>query len=86
VADAVAEMAKQRGVTSAQVALAWVLQAPGVTSPIVGVTKTHHLKDLLAAADLKLSAEEVAALEKAYRPHGILGHAQPTPRAMMAKA
>lgn len=84
VADAVAEVAKKRGVSPAQVALAWVLQAPGVTSPIVGATKTPQLKDLIAAVDLRLSAEEVTALEKPYKPHGILGHAQPSAKAMRA--
>ena len=84
VADTVAEVAKKRGVSAAQVALAWVLQAPGVTSPIVGATKTQQLKDLIGAIDLKLSAEEVAALEKPYKPHGVLGHAQPTAKALTA--
>ena len=86
VADTVAQVAQKRGVSAAQVALAWVLQAPGVTSPIIGATKTEQLKDLLGAIDLKLSAEEVKALEAPYRPHRILGHAQPTPRAMVAGA
>ena len=84
VADAVADLGARRGVTRAQIACAWVLQAPGVTAPIVGATKTQHLKDLLGAADLKLSAEEVEALEKPYRPHTILGHQQPSPKAMSA--
>ena len=84
VADAVAEVAKQRGSTAAQVACAWVLQAPGITAPIIGSTKAAQLKELIAAADLTLSAEEVAALEKPYRPHGILGHFQPEPKAMRA--
>ena len=82
VAGAVAEVAKQRNVSPAQVACAWVLQAPGVTAPIVGATKPEYLKELIAAVDLKLSQEEVAALEKPYRPHPILGHAQPTPKSM----
>jgi aryl-alcohol dehydrogenase-like predicted oxidoreductase len=82
VAGAVAEIAKQRNVSPAQVACAWVLQAPGVTAPIVGATKLENLKELIAAVDLKLSQEEVAALEKPYRPHPVLGHAQPTPRNM----
>jgi 1-deoxyxylulose-5-phosphate synthase len=86
VADTVAQVAQKRGVSAAQVALAWVLQAPGVTSPIIGATKVEQLKDLLGAIDLKLSAEEVKALEAPYRPHRILGHAQPTPKAMMAGA
>ena len=84
VADAVADVAKKRGVSAAQVALAWVLQAPGITSPIIGTTKAGQLKDLIGAIDLKLSAEEVAALEKPYRAHSILGHAQPSAKAMRA--
>lgn len=84
VADTVAEIAGRRGVSPAQVACAWVLQAPGVTAPIIGATKPEHLKDIVKAVDLKLSAEEVSALEKPYRPHRILGHAQPTAKAMAA--
>ena len=84
VADAVAEIAKKRNASSAQVALAWILQAPGVTAPIVGATKPQHLKDLIAAIELKLSGEETAALEKPYRPHPILGHSQPSPKSMRA--
>jgi len=83
VAEAVAEVAKQRGVTPAQVACAWVLQAPGITAPIIGSTKPQQLKELIAATDLKLTSEEVAALEKPYRPHAIFGHSQPTPEAML---
>ena len=82
VADAVVEVAKQRGVSAAQVACAWVLQAPGVTSPIVGATKTEHLRDILNCVDLKLTHEEVAALEKPYKPHKIAGHNQPTPKSV----
>ena len=84
VVDAVLDVAKRRGVSAAQVACAWVLQAPGVTAPIIGATKPQHLKELIAAVDLKLADDEVAALEKPYRPHGILGHAQPKPKAMHA--
>ena len=83
VADAVAEVARQRGVSSAQVACAWVLQAPGVTAPIIGSTKPQQLKELIAAVDIALGAEEVAALEKPYRPHSILGHVQPSPKEML---
>ena len=82
VADAVAEVAAQRGVSPAQIACAWILQAPGVTAPIIGATQTRHLTELIAAVDIKLSPEEVAAIEKPYRPHRILGHAQPTPKDM----
>ncbi len=84
VVDAVAEVASRRGVSPAQVACAWVLQAPGITAPIIGATKPQHLKELIAAVDLTLAGDEVAALEKPYRPHGILGHAQPKPKAMHA--
>jgi aryl-alcohol dehydrogenase-like predicted oxidoreductase len=82
VADAVAEVARKRGVPAAQIACAWVLQAPGVTAPIIGATKTQHLKELISSIEIELSAEEVAALEKPYQPHPILGHAQPTPKEM----
>jgi aryl-alcohol dehydrogenase (NADP+) len=84
VVDAVAAVARQRGVSPAQVACAWVLQAPGITAPIIGATKTKHLEELIASVDLKLSAEEVAVLEKPYKPHPILGHSQPSPKAMQA--
>jgi aryl-alcohol dehydrogenase-like predicted oxidoreductase len=86
VADAVADVARRRGSTPAQVACAWVLQAPGITAPIVGATKTQHLKELIAAIEVKLSADEIAALEKPYKPHRILGHAQPSPKSMQASA
>ncbi|MEO8097828.1 MAG: aldo/keto reductase [Acidobacteriota bacterium] len=82
VADAVSEIARQRGVLPAQIACAWVLQAAGVTAPIIGATKTEQLKELLGAVDIQLSAEELAALEKPYQPHPILGHAQPSPKEM----
>jgi 1-deoxyxylulose-5-phosphate synthase len=69
------EVANARGVPSAQVALAWLLQKPGVTAPIVGATKVEHLEDALAGEQLKLRNEEVAALEEPYAPHAIAGHA-----------
>jgi aryl-alcohol dehydrogenase-like predicted oxidoreductase len=61
-------------VSSAQVALAWLLARPGVSAPIVGATKKKHLKDALAAEGLRLSEDEMAALEKPYVPHPVLGH------------
>ncbi len=85
IADTVASVARERGVTPAQIACAWVLQAPGVTAPIIGATKLHQLKELIAAVDVNLSADEIVALEKPYEPHRILGHAQPTPKAMAAR-
>jgi aryl-alcohol dehydrogenase-like predicted oxidoreductase len=74
VVDAVNEVAAARGVPSAQVALAWLLQKPGVTAPIVGSTKKKHLKDALAAEALTLGEDEVERLEKPYVPHPVLGH------------
>jgi aryl-alcohol dehydrogenase-like predicted oxidoreductase len=65
---------RHRGLPPAQVALAWLLHKPGVTAPIVGATKPGHLEDALAAAELKLSPDEIARLEEPYRPHPILGH------------
>ncbi len=78
VAAAVDRVAKQRGVSPTQIACAWILQAPGVTSPIIGATKIPHLKELFAAVDIKLTTEEVAAVEEPYHPHPILGHEQPS--------
>jgi aryl-alcohol dehydrogenase-like predicted oxidoreductase len=75
VVERVAEIAAERGVPPAQIALAWLLHKPGVTAPIVGATKEQHLKDALAAAQLKLSDEEIARLEQPYVPHPVLGHA-----------
>jgi aryl-alcohol dehydrogenase-like predicted oxidoreductase len=69
VAATVAAVADERGVSRAQVALAWLLHQPVVTAPIVGVTKPHHLDDAVAAVDLKLSAEELSRLEADYVPH-----------------
>lgn len=74
VVDRCTEVAGERGVPSAQVALAWLLHKPGVTAPIVGATKPGHLEDALAAENLSLSAEEMQRLEEPYVPHPVLGH------------
>jgi aryl-alcohol dehydrogenase-like predicted oxidoreductase len=66
VIDAVAAVASQRGVGAAQVSIAWLLAQPGVTAPIVGATKAHHLEDSVKAVGFKLSPEEMAKLEGAY--------------------
>ncbi|PTM60802.1 aldo/keto reductase [Phreatobacter oligotrophus] len=73
VVEAVAAVAKARGIPRAQVALAWVLQKPGITAPIVGASKMGHLDDAVAALKVKLTAEEIAALEAAYVPHAVVG-------------
>ena len=75
VVDRVAELAGQRGVTSAQIALAWMLHKPYITAPIVGASKMPHLEQAVAALDITLSADEIAALEAPYQPHHVLGHA-----------
>jgi 1-deoxyxylulose-5-phosphate synthase len=75
VVDRVVELAAARGISAAQVALAWLLQRPGVTAPIVGATKLEHLDDAVAAEQLALDADEVARLEEPYVPHAISGHA-----------
>ncbi|HEY4805590.1 MAG TPA: aldo/keto reductase [Paraburkholderia sp.] len=72
--DAVATIARARDVSRAQVALAWLLQKPGITSPIVGASKPQHLEDAVAALSLKLTDEEVKTLEAPYLPHVIAGH------------
>ena len=73
VIERVGEIAKTRGVTMAQVSLAWMLSKPYITSPIIGATKPQHLTDAVAAVELKLSAEEIAGLEEPYVPHPVSG-------------
>ncbi len=74
VVDRASEVAAARGVSPAQVALAWLLHKPGVTAPIVGATKIEHLEDALAAEQLVLGDEEIAQLEELYVPHAVSGH------------
>jgi aryl-alcohol dehydrogenase (NADP+) len=71
IVERVAEVAEKRGVPRAQVALAWLLNNPTVTAPIVGATKVGHLDDAVAAVDLELDATEIALLEEPYQPHPV---------------
>ncbi len=73
IVERVAEVAKARGASMAQVALAWLLHNPVVTAPIVGATKPHHLEDAVAALDIHLGDEEMARLEEPYEPHRVAG-------------
>jgi aryl-alcohol dehydrogenase-like predicted oxidoreductase len=73
VIDRLGELSQQRGIPRAQLALAWLLSKPVVTSPIVGATKPHHLADAVAALQVVLSADEVRLLEEHYVPHPVLG-------------
>jgi 1-deoxyxylulose-5-phosphate synthase len=74
VVDKVLALAGQRGVSAAQVALAWLMAQPGVTSPIVGITRPEHLTDAVAAVDLELTTGEIAELGADYAPRGVAGH------------
>jgi aryl-alcohol dehydrogenase-like predicted oxidoreductase len=74
VVDRVSEIAAERGVPGAQVALAWLIAKPGVTAPIVGATRAGHVDDAVAAAALELTAAEIERLEEPYVPHGVSGH------------
>ena len=74
VVDRLTEVAEKRGVSNAQVALAWMLAQPGVTAPIIGARSDKHLDDAITAVDLKLDESELKALAEPYRPHPILGH------------
>jgi aryl-alcohol dehydrogenase (NADP+) len=74
VADRVASVAERKRVLPIQVALAWILRQPGVTAPIVSVTKLEQLEQLLTGASIKLSDEDAAELQAPYRPHPVLGH------------
>jgi aryl-alcohol dehydrogenase-like predicted oxidoreductase len=73
VVERVGQVAERRGVPRAQVALAWLLGKPGVTSPIVGASRPEHLADAAAAVSLRLDADEVVALEEPYLPHPVAG-------------
>jgi 1-deoxyxylulose-5-phosphate synthase len=75
VVDCVASVAAARGVSRAQVALAWLLSKPVITAPIVGATKLHHLDNAIASVSVKLSNDEIASLEEAYGPHAVVGFA-----------
>jgi aryl-alcohol dehydrogenase-like predicted oxidoreductase len=72
--DRVDAMAKEKGASSAQIALAWLLHQPAVSAPIVGASKMKHLDDAIAAVEIKLTAEEVKALAKGYQTRRIIGH------------
>jgi aryl-alcohol dehydrogenase-like predicted oxidoreductase len=73
IVDAVGKISAQRGVSRAQVALAWMLGKPAITSPIVGATKPQHLSDAAAALSLRLTPEEISYLEEPYLPHPVVG-------------
>lgn len=72
IVEKISEVAGKRGVPNVQIALSWVLQQPGITSPIVGVTKLEQLGELVGALDVKLDASELAALSDVYRPHEVI--------------
>jgi aryl-alcohol dehydrogenase-like predicted oxidoreductase len=74
VVDRVVDVASERDVLPAQVALAWLLHKPGVTAPIVGATKDQHVDGALAAEQLQLGEDEIAQLEEPYIPHAVSGH------------
>jgi 1-deoxyxylulose-5-phosphate synthase len=73
VVDRLGQVAEAKGVPRAQIALAWLLQKPAVTAPIIGASKPHHLEDADAALAVQLSREEIASLEEPYVPHPVLG-------------
>ncbi|HML21911.1 MAG TPA: aldo/keto reductase [Aggregatilinea sp.] len=74
VADRVGVLAERLGYARAQIALAWMLHKPGITSPIVGASKMPHLEQAVQALDITLSPEDIAFLEEPYKPHTVLGH------------
>ncbi|HWB67041.1 MAG TPA: aldo/keto reductase [Mycobacteriales bacterium] len=73
IVEVVAEIAADRGIPMAQVALAWLLAQPDVTAPIIGATKAHHIDDAVAALDVTLTDKEIARLEASYSPHAVAG-------------
>jgi len=73
IVEAVAEIARTRNISRAQVATAWILQKSAVTAPIIGASKPNHLQDAVASLLVKLTPEEIAALEAPYIPHAVAG-------------
>jgi aryl-alcohol dehydrogenase-like predicted oxidoreductase len=74
VVDRISEIAHRRHVSNTQIALAWILQQPGVAAPIIGTTKMHHLDEAIAALSIRLDESELQSLAEPYEPHPILGH------------
>jgi 1-deoxyxylulose-5-phosphate synthase len=74
VADRAREIAREHNVTGSQIALAWLLNKPHISAPIIGASKMDHLEQAIAALEIKLSAEEIKRLEEPYQPHPVLGH------------
>ena len=74
VVDGVIALAREKNVSPAQLALAWILHKPGITCPIIGASRFDQLEELVAAVDLRLTSDEMQGLESPYRPHPILGH------------
>jgi aryl-alcohol dehydrogenase (NADP+) len=74
VVDRITEIARQRGCSNSQVALAWLLAQPGITAPIIGASKMPHLEEAVAALNIKLDQAELKALAEPYQPHPVLGH------------
>ena len=74
VAERTQAIAKERGVSSSQIALAWILSKPYITAPIIGASKMPHLEQSIAALDIELTEDEVKQLEEPYQPHPVLGH------------
>ena len=77
VADCAAEVARQRGVKPAQIAMAWLLSRPGVTAPVLGATRLQHVEEAVASFGITLEAAEIERLESCYKPHPVLGHERP---------
>jgi aryl-alcohol dehydrogenase (NADP+) len=74
VVERLTQVAQRRGVSNAQIALAWMLAKPGITAPIIGASKMPHLEDAVAAMKIKLEKDEMRQLEECYQPHPVLGH------------
>lgn len=74
IVDRITEVARGRGISNAQVAMAWILGKPGITSPILGANKTKYIDEAISALGIQLTADEVKRLEEPYRPRKVMGH------------
>ena len=74
IAERCEKVGKKLGVTPIQIALAWILSKPGMTAPVIGASKSHHLPDAIAALEVKLSDADIKTLEEPYQPDAVMGH------------
>ncbi|MHA2030115.1 MAG: aldo/keto reductase, partial [Candidatus Kariarchaeaceae archaeon] len=83
VVEAVTEVAKEENLSTAQVAIAWILSRPGITSPIIGVSKLTHLDEAIQAVEVKLNSDQIKRIDESYSCRPVIGHSYNQPDKMI---